>query len=112
MQQVLLHGWDLPEMGTRRKVHHNKVHPTKEDLDTGNIESANTRMNANDEGLAKHTSTGTEEIDWENTKIVGREQKWTQRKYLDQANNNRRVHCISIFWKKLASFLIIIVLVF
>ena len=33
--------------------------------------------------LAKHTSTCTEEIDWENAKIVRREQRWTQRKYLE-----------------------------
>ena len=49
---------------SRRKEHHTKVRLTKEDLDAGSIESAN------DGGLAKHTSTCTEEIDWENAKIV------------------------------------------
>ena len=68
---------------SRRKEHHTKVRLTKEDLDAGKIESANTRMNTNDGGLAKHTATCTEEIDWKNAKIVGREQRWTQRKYLE-----------------------------
>ena len=68
---------------SRRKEHHTKVRLTKENLDASTIESANTRMNTNDGGLAKHTSTCTEEIDWENAKIVGREQRWTQRKYLE-----------------------------
>ena len=40
-------------------------------------------MNTNDGGLAKHTSTCTEEIKWENAKIVGREERWTKRKFLE-----------------------------
>ena len=68
---------------TRRKEHHNKVRLTIQDIESGNIESATTRMNTNDGGLAKHTSTCTEEIKWENAKIVGREERWTQRKFLE-----------------------------
>ena len=68
---------------SRRKEHHNKVRLTKEDLKAGNIESANTQINTNDGGLAKHTSTCTEEINWENAKIMRREQRWTQRKCLE-----------------------------
>ena len=41
----------------------------KEFLDASDIESANTAMNG---GLAKHTSTCTENIILENAKIVGR----------------------------------------
>ena len=52
-------------------------------MDTGNIESATTRMNTNDGGLAKHSTTCAEEIKWDDAKIVGREQRWTQRKYLE-----------------------------
>ena len=40
-------------------------------------------MTTNDGGLAKHTSTCGEEIDWENAKIVAREERWTQRKFLE-----------------------------
>ena len=40
-------------------------------------------MNDGDGGLAKHASTCRQEVDWENAKIVGKEQKWTQRKYLE-----------------------------
>ena len=68
---------------TRRKEHHDKVRLTKQDIESGNLESATTRMNTNDGGLAKHTSTCNEEIRWEHAKIVGREERWTQRKYLE-----------------------------
>ena len=68
---------------TRRKEHKDKVRLTKQDIDTGNIESATSRMNTNDGGLAKHASTCTEEIKWDDAKITGREQRWTQRKYLE-----------------------------
>ena len=69
--------------GTRKKEHHDKVRLTKQDIATGNLESATARMNTNDGGLAKHASTCTEEIKWENARITGREERWTQRKYLE-----------------------------
>ena len=68
---------------TRRKEHHDKVRLTKQDIDSGNIESATSRMNTNDGGLAKHSTTCENEIKWEAAKIVGREQRWTQRKFLE-----------------------------
>ena len=40
-------------------------------------------MNDGDGGLAKHVTICTREIDWENSKIIETEQRWTQRKYLD-----------------------------
>ena len=40
-------------------------------------------MNRGDGGLAKHVASCDQEIDWENSKIIGKEQKWTQRKYLE-----------------------------
>ena len=66
-----------------KKEHRDKVRLTKADLESGNIESATSRMNTNDGGLAKHSSTCSHEIKWENAKIVGREAGWTQRKYLE-----------------------------
>ena len=68
---------------TRRKEHQDKVRLTKQDIDAGNMDSATTRMNTNDGGLAKHMSTCNREIEWENAKIVGREGGWTQRKFLE-----------------------------
>ena len=68
---------------TRRKEHQDKVRLTKEDIDAGKMDSAKKRMNDGDGGLAKHASTCSQEVDWENAKIVGKEQKWTQRKYLE-----------------------------
>ena len=68
---------------TRRKEHHDKVRLTKQDIDAGNMESATSRMNTNDGGLAKHSSTCEKEIKWEDAKIIGREQRWTQRKFLE-----------------------------
>ena len=46
------------------------------------MDSATTRMNTNDGGLAKHMSICNKEIEWENAKIVGWEGGWTQRKFL------------------------------
>ena len=66
---------------TREKEHQNKVRLTKQDLEAGNTERAERRMNDGDGGLAKHASTCPLGIDWEGSKIVGREQKWSQRKY-------------------------------
>ena len=40
-------------------------------------------MNKADGGLAKHASKCSAGINWEGAKIVGRERKWTQRKYLE-----------------------------
>ena len=65
------------------KEHHDKVRLTTQDINSGNIESATARMNTNDGGLAKHSSYCNEEIKWEDAKIVGREERWTQRKFLE-----------------------------
>ena len=56
---------------------------TKEDINAGNVESATKRMNEKDGGLAKHSSSCPQQIDWKNAKIVGKEKGWTQRKYLE-----------------------------
>ena len=68
---------------TREKEHKDKVRLTLEDIEKGNTEKAKERMNSGDGGLAKHASSCTMGIDWENAKIVGRESRWTQRKYLE-----------------------------
>ena len=52
-------------------------------MEGGNIERAKKRMNDGDGGLAKHANSCTHEIDWENAKIINKEQRWTQRKYLE-----------------------------
>ena len=68
---------------TRKKEQHDKVRLTKKDIAEGNLESATARMNTNDGGLARHAATCAEEIKWENARITGREERWTQRKYLE-----------------------------
>ena len=68
---------------TRKKEHQDKVRLTYEDIQNGNIESATRRMNEGDGGLAKHYSVCESEVDWENAGIIGKEQKWSQRKYLE-----------------------------
>ena len=68
---------------SRCKEHRDKVRLTKQDLEAGNTDAAEARMNTNDGGLARHAATCTEEIDWENARIIGREKGWTQRKYLE-----------------------------
>ena len=68
---------------TRRKEHESKVRLTKKDMEEGNTERAEQRMNENDGGLARHSTVCQEGIDWEHAKIIGREKGWTQRKMLE-----------------------------
>ena len=75
---------------TREKEHQNKVRLTIEDIQTGNTERAEQRMNEGDGGLAKHASRCPNGIDWDNAKIVGKEHKWTQRKFLEGIESLRQ----------------------
>ena len=69
--------------GSRKKEHMDKVKLTQRDIQNGNIESANERMNTGDGGLAKHNSVCEHPIMWDHARIVGKEQKLDQRKYLE-----------------------------
>ena len=69
--------------GTRKKEHRDKVRLTKEDIDRGDITRATNRMNDGDGGLAKHATSCPHEIDWDEAKIIGKEQNWMQRKLLE-----------------------------
>ena len=75
---------------SREKEHQDKVKLTKRDIEAGNLESASRRMNEGDGGLARHSTTCPHEIDWENARIVGREQRWTQRTYLEGIETLRK----------------------
>ena len=68
---------------TRKKEHMDKVRLTKEDIKNGNMTKATERMNTGDGGLAKHSAACEQQIKWEEAKIVGRETRMTQRKYLE-----------------------------
>ena len=61
----------------------NRVRLTKADIENGNIESAEKRLNDGDDGLARHTTECTLGIDWDQSKIVGQEQDTTQRKMFE-----------------------------
>ena len=77
---------------TRQKEHRDKVRLTTQDMEAGNVESATARMNTNDGGLAKHSTTCTDEIEWNQARIVAREERWTQRKYLEGIESLREKH--------------------
>ena len=68
---------------TRKKEHQSKVRLRKQDIEEGNTERAEQRMNENDGGLARHSTVCQQEIDWEGARIIGREKGWTQRKMLE-----------------------------
>ena len=68
---------------TREKEHQDKVRLTLNDIENGNNDRANSRMNDRDGGLAKHAASCQEGIDWEGARIVGREESWSQRKLLE-----------------------------
>ena len=40
-------------------------------------------MNDGDGGLAKHAAMCPQGINWTEAKVIGSEQRWTQRKYLE-----------------------------
>ena len=42
--------------------------------------------------LAKHASSCSQGIDWENAKIIGKETGWMQRKYLEGIETLRQKH--------------------
>ena len=72
------------ESGRQEKIEHqDKVRLTKADLEEGKIDMAEKRMNTRDGGLAWQAITCEQNIDWEKAKIVGRERRWTQPKFLE-----------------------------
>ena len=68
---------------TRKKEHMDKVRLTHDDINSGDMQRATERMNTGDGGLAKHSATCTNTINWTDAKIVGREPRMTQRKFLE-----------------------------
>ena len=80
---------------TRKKEHEDKVRLTKRDIENGNHESATSRMNDRDGGLARHATACQHGVDWEQARIINKEQNWTQRKLLEgietlrQKNNGK-----------------------
>ena len=68
---------------SREKEHQDKVRLTLEDIQKGDTESAERRMNAGDGGLAKHSVECPNDINWEAAKITGRESGTMQRKMLE-----------------------------
>ena len=75
---------------SRKKEHQDKVRLTLQDAETGDIDKATERTNTGDGGFAKHILTTGHEVDWENAKIVGRERRWTQWKYLEGIESLRQ----------------------
>ena len=60
-------------------------------------------MNDGNGGLAKHASFCKERIDWENARIVAKEAKWTQRKFLEGIETlkekNKGIHPLNSYNK-------------
>ena len=77
-------------MAHARKKHKDKVRLTLNDIENGNNDRANARMNERDGGLAKHAASCPQGIDWERARIVGKEENWTQRKLLEGIETLRR----------------------
>ena len=68
---------------TRKKEHEDKIRLTHADIEKGDLENANRRMNEGDGGLAKHSTFCEQEVDWDKAKITGKERGYYQRKYLE-----------------------------
>ena len=56
---------------------------TKNDIGNGNVERATKRMNDRDGGLAKHATICQQGINWEEFRIINKEENWMQRKMLE-----------------------------
>ena len=56
---------------------------THRDIEDGNVDRATERMNERDGGLAKHSTECNQEINWAESKIVGKEEGRLQRKMLE-----------------------------
>ena len=68
---------------TRKKEHMDKVRRTQEDIANGNMQRAKERMNTGDGGLAKHNYVCNYPVRWEESRILGKERKTNQRRYLE-----------------------------
>ncbi len=75
---------------TRKGEHQDKIRLTNKDLEEGNNERAEERMNTGDGGLTRHAIRCNSNIAWEKSKIVGKERGWTQRKCLEGIESLRR----------------------
>ena len=88
---------------SREKEHEDKVRLTLRDIEQGNLDMAQKRMNDGDGGLAKHASFCTKGINWEGARIVARESKWTQRKFLEGIETikekNKGIHPLNAYNK-------------
>ena len=63
---------------------------TRTDVELGKKEAAEKRMNTGDGGLERHAVACESGINWEEAKIVGREQRWRQRKLLEGIESLRQ----------------------
>ena len=88
---------------SREKEHEDKVRLTLRDIEQGNLDMAQKRMNDGDGGLAKHASFCRKGINWEGARIVARESKWTQRKFLEGIETikekNKGIHPLNAYNK-------------
>ena len=82
--------WRMTE--TRAGEHKASVRLTEKDMSEGRIESAETRMNKDDGGLAKHNNRCGQGIDWENTKVVTQEKGRRQRRVREGIESLREIH--------------------
>jgi hypothetical protein len=76
----------------RKKEHESKVRLTNEDMRNGRMAVAEERMGKEDGGLARHSIECTEEIDWENTRILRNEYRLRQRKVIEGIESLRVRH--------------------
>ena len=77
---------------TRLSEHQASVRLTKADLEAGNEQSAQDRMNEDDGGIARHSVECPSGIDWENSKVLSVETDTGKRKVLEGIESLRSRH--------------------
>ena len=76
----------------RKKEHESKVRLTNEDIKNGKLMAAKERMGKEDGGLAKHSTDWNKGIDWENTWVLGIENRLSQGKVREGTESLRNIH--------------------
>ena len=80
------------QIKTRKKEHDSKVRFTNEDIKNGKLTAANERMGKEDGGLARHSVDCLSGVDWENTRVVAKENGLRQRKVKEGIESLREIH--------------------
>ena len=83
MPKILMYRRNTLRVEKRKKEYLGKVRLKREDTDVGNLQRATERMKTWERRMAKHVSTWSHKVDRENTNIIRKKRRSSQRKCLE-----------------------------